>query len=344
MKKSDKAVRNINKLPMVRKSKRVKAIAAGAGVIAGVLTAAYTAYKYVFHFVDKRDEEHINLPTGEQYEKVHDRMYSLVREMQAIPFETVCITSFDGTKLAGKYYHVSDDGPLQIQFHGYHGTGLRDFCGGNKLAREMGMNTLVIDQRAHGKSEGRTITFGVLERYDCLCWAKYASERFGADKPVFLAGVSMGAATVLMASELELPENVVGIIADCPYSSPVAIIRKVGKDMKLPVNLVYPFVWAGALLFGHFKITKSSAAEAVKHTAIPILLIHGEDDRFVPCDMGKEIYEACVSEKMLVTIPGAGHAVSYLADSEKYRNAVEIFTEKCLERWKQQGSERSGSE
>lgn len=317
-------------LSNISKSKKVKCAAAGAGVIAGILTGAYAAYKYVFHFVDKRGEDDIDLPKGEQYDPMHEKMYSLVREMQAIPYAQVYITSFDGTKLAGKYYHTSDDAPLQIQFHGYHGTGLRDFCGGHKIAREMGHNILVIDERAHGKSEGRTITFGVLERYDCLSWVKYANERFGTEQPIFLVGVSMGAATVLMASELDLPENVAGIIADCPYSSPVAIIRKVGKDMKLPTGLVYPFVWTGARLFGHFKVTKSSAVEAVKNTDIPILLIHGDDDKFVPCDMSREIYEACVSEKMMVTVPGAGHAVSCLVDWEKYESAVQEFIGKCL--------------
>lgn len=319
-------------LKKIGKSKNAKYAAAGAGIVAGILTGVYAAYRYVFHFVDKRDEENVEALKGEQYENVHEKMYALVREMLEIPYEQVYITSFDGTRLAGKYYHVSDGAPLQIQFHGYHGTGLRDFCGGNKIAREMGHNTLVIDQRAHGKSEGRTITFGVLERYDCLSWVNYANERFGKEQPIFLVGVSMGAATVLMASELDLPENVAGIIADCPYSSPVAIIRKVGKDMKLPTNLVYPFVWAGARLFGKFKVSKSSAVEAVKNTDIPILLIHGEDDRFVPCDMSREIYEACASEKMLVTVPEAGHALSYILDEAKYRDAVQEFIAMCLKK------------
>lgn len=311
--------------------KKITAAAAGAGIAAGVLSGVYAAYKYVFHFVDKRTEADILLPEGEQYDPMHEKMYQLVRELQEIPYEQVYITSVDGLKLAGKYYHVSDDAPLQIQFHGYHGTGLRDFCGGHKLAREMGHNILLIDERAHGKSEGHTITFGVMERYDCESWVQYANERFGTKQPIFLAGVSMGAATVLMASELELPENVAGIIADCPYSSPTAIIRKVGKDRKLPIALFYPFVWAGARLFGHFKVSMSSAIEAVKHTDIPILLIHGDDDRFVPYDMSKEIYEACASKKKLVTIHGAGHAVCALVDWDTYQNEVREFIGSILD-------------
>ena len=198
-----------------------------------------------------------------------------------------------------RYYHVRDGAPLQIQFHGYRGAALRDFCGGNKLARESGQNTLVVDQRAHGKSGGNTITFGIRERLDCLSWVKYANQRFSSGTPIFLSGVSMGATTVLMASELKLPANVMGIIADCPYSSPEVIIRKVCReDMHLPPALTMPLIRLGARLFGHFVLNESSAVQAVGNKNIPILLLHGEDDRFVPCDMSREIFDACTGEKL----------------------------------------------
>ena len=260
-------------------------------------------------------------------------MLSLIREMDEIPYEAVTISAQDGTKLAARYYHVRDGAPLQIQFHGYRGTAVRDFCGGNKLARESGQNTLVVDQRAHGKSGGTAITFGIRERWDCLSWAEYANQRFGSDTPIFLSGVSMGAATVLMASELKLPANVIGIIADCPYSSPEAIIRKVCReDMHLPPALVMPFIRLGARLFGHFDLREASALEAVQHTHIPILLIHGEDDRFVPCDMSREIFGACAGEKNRVTFPGAGHGLSYIVDTETYSDAVSCFVSQCLQK------------
>ena len=209
-------------------------------------------------------------------------MLSLICELDGIPFEPVTITAFDGVQLCGRYYHVRDGAPVQIELHGYRGNALRDFCGGNKLAREAGMNTLLVDERANGRSGGRTITFGVKERRDCLSWIECANSRFGP-VPIFLAGVSMGAATVLMAAGLPLPANVAGIIADCPYSSPEAIIRKVCReDMHLPPALLMPFVRLAARLFGRFRLDGASAVEAARDTGIPILLLHGEDDRFVP--------------------------------------------------------------
>lgn len=302
-----------------------------AGLLLIVLLIAGFSYRTAFYSSAHRKEDHYALPQGEQYEKEQPRMLSLIQEMDEIPYEAVTISAHDGTKLAARYYHVQDGVPLQIQFHGYRGTALRDFCGGNKLARESGQNTLVVDQRAHGRSGGRTITFGIRERMDCLCWAEYASQRFGSNTPIFLSGVSMGAATVLMASELELPCNVIGIIADCPYSSPEAIIRKVCReDMHLPPALVMPFVRLGARLFGHFDLKEASAVQAVGNTDIPILLLHGEDDRFVPCDMSREIFDACAGEKTRITFPGAGHGLSYIVDTVRYSEAVSRFVDQCL--------------
>ena len=195
-----------------------------------LFVTSYLAYRKAF-YVPKNSKENIcAIPFGEQYECVKEHILSLIKEMDALTYESISITASDGVKLYARYYHVHDGAPLQIQFHGYRGSAFRDFCGGHKLAREAGHNILLVDQRAHGKSGGNTITFGIKERYDCLSWVNYAVERFGKETPIFLSGVSMGAATVLMASELNLPDNVVGMIADSPYSSPDEIIRKVCRE------------------------------------------------------------------------------------------------------------------
>ena len=67
--------------------------------------------------------------------------------------------------------------PVQIQFHGYKSSALLDFCGGSKLASKIGHNALVVDQRSHGKSEGKAITFGIEERKDCMAWINYVRSR-----------------------------------------------------------------------------------------------------------------------------------------------------------------------
>ncbi len=290
------------------------------------LGVAYGAYRFAYYSPHKNQNDPYLAPDGHRYTPEEGPTYGLVREMDALPFEAVTIRSRDGLQLFGRYYHVRDGAPLQIQFHGYRGHALRDFCGGNKLAREAGLNTLVVDQRAHGKSEGHTISFGINERWDCLQWAEYAAQRWPG-VPISLAGISMGAATVLMASDLPLPEEVKGIIADCGYSSPRAIIKHVCWSLPKPFRIFYPFTSLSAELFGHFDPDAGSALGAVSNTTLPILLIHGEADGFVPCEMSREIAAACASKVRLETFPGADHGVSYLSDPERYGRIVKEFLE-----------------
>ncbi len=294
-----------------------------------VLAASAFCYRLVFYNANVSEHDPYVVPPGEQYAKVGDAILKSIAALDALPYEQVNITARDGIHLVGRYYNFYDNAPLQILFHGYRSCGLQDMCGGSLLARKNGCNVLLVDQRAHGKSGGHTITFGVEERWDCLSWTRYAVDRFGSEIKILLVGLSMGAATVLMASGLQLPKNVVGIIADCPYTGPGEIIRSVCRSIHLPALLLYPLVMIGALLYGRFYIWKGSAVRAVADTKVPILLIHGEDDRFVPCEMSRQIHAVNPRMITLVTIPEAGHGLSYMLDPKQYELSVENFLRDC---------------
>ena len=178
-----------------------------------LLAGSYYAYRIAFYSPPK-DREKPNNPKDPQYDPYRPEMKRIYHQLNNRPYERVSIRSKDGLKLDGRYYHVKDRAPLDIGFHGYRSNPVTDFSGGSELSFQMEHNLLLIEQRAHGKSEGNTISFGILERRDLLCWVDYAIERFGADVTIFLYGVSMGGATVLMASDLDLPKNVKAIIAD----------------------------------------------------------------------------------------------------------------------------------
>ena len=296
-----------------------------------ILLISYYAYRRAFFAKSKNPSEYkVKLPEGDIYKQEYDRAISFIKVLNEIDYEKVTIRSRDGKTLAARYYHVADGAPVHIEFHGYRSRATTDFCGINVLVRDLGHNTLLVDQRAHGESGGKSITFGIKERYDCLDWANYVIDRFGKDTKIVLSGLSMGGATVLMASELDLPENIVGIMADCPYSSPKEIIKQECEKMKLPANLAYPFVRLGAIIFGGFDPSASTAKDAVKKAKVPILIIHGENDDFVPCQMSREIYDACTSDKTLVTIPKAAHGISYIIDRPKYEKSVEDFLKKVI--------------
>ncbi len=291
---------------------------------------SYFTFHIVFRAPKRVLDTNITMPKGKQYEKQRPGISKSVDQMLARPFEPVTITTYDGKKLYARYYHVADNAPLQIFFHGYKSYAVLDCCGGSLLAQKLGHNALVVDQRAHGQSEGNTITFGIKERRDCLCWINYALSRFGEDTQIILSGLSMGAATVLMAADLNLPANVIGIIADCPFSAPKAIIQKVCKDMHLPATLLYPFIKLGAKAFGGFDLEESCALSSVANANIPILLLHGEADHFVPCEMSRAIYSACSSTAFLETFPDAGHGLSYITGIEKYENITNDFIQNII--------------
>lgn len=295
-----------------------------------ILAISYYAYTFAFKTSAKYRQELYHLPQGEQYLPHTPTIQRCIDEMLSRPCEEVFLTSHDGKRLFARYYHVADDAPVQILMHGYKSSSILDFCGGVKLAMNMGHNVLAVDQRAHGKSEGSVITFGIEERRDCLSWITYISERFGYDIPIILCGISMGAATILMAADQKLPRNVKGMIADCPYSSPKEIIMKVSGELHFPPKLIYPFIRLGARLFGHFHLEESDAVRAVRQAKIPVLLFHGDDDRFVPCEMSKKIAEACASPVTLEIVPGAGHGLCYMVGPKQYEEATVRFIHSVL--------------
>jgi fermentation-respiration switch protein FrsA (DUF1100 family) len=209
--------------------------------------------------------------------------------------------------------------------HGYRGSAERDLSGGVRRAFRLGHSVLLVDQRCSGKSGGDVITFGIREHKDCLTWLEKMQERFGPDARIILTGISMGAATVLLAAGQKLPDTVIGVLADCGYTSAKDIIQVVIKDMGLPPKLSYPFVKLGARLYGGFDLEEVSPCEEIKKATVPVIFFHGEDDAFVPCYMSKINYDACPTRKALVTIPGAGHGLSYPVSKEQYLQAMRDF-------------------
>lgn len=298
--------------------------------IAALLYACYWIYSVAFKSPHKHQNEVMRLPKGFNPGADEETFLGWIAEMDKIPYEKVQTLSEDGLKLAGRYYHVSDTAPVVICFHGYRSLPVKDFCGGGILFPEMGYNTLLVYQRAHGDSEGKAITFGIKERRDCICWIKYVISRFGKDVPIMLYGISMGGATVLLASgEADLPKNVKAVVSDCPYSSPREIIKKVSGDLGFPPNPSFPFVLLAARIYGGFGLSKISCVESAKKSPVPILLIHGEADDFVPTYMSDTIARDNPNIQYH-TFPGASHAVSYASDKERYVGLVKEFTQKNL--------------
>ena len=294
---------------------------------AAVLTISLVCFRMAFLAVrePEADTDTIDIPEGEIYEPFRPQMEAWTREVRAMPRQHFTIESFDGLTLHADFFEYAPGAPMEIMFHGYRGSAERDLSGGVQRCFLLGRSVLLVDQRCSRRSEGSVITFGIHEHRDCLSWVDFAVKQFGPDVKIILTGISMGAATVTMAADKDLPPNVMGILADCGYSSPKAIIRKVIRDMGIPPVLGYPFVKLGAKLYGLFDLEACSPEQALKNAKVPVIFYHGENDEFVPCHMSRSNYAVCASRKALVTVPGAGHGLSYLVEPERYLQTLADF-------------------
>lgn len=301
-------------------------------IISLSVIAAGSFYIYVaaFRADEKAVEEDLIFPGESEFKIGSERIRCLVGDIYNTPYEEITIEAYDGLTLYGKYYHFCDGAPLDIQFHGYRSVPARDCCGTFRISRDMGHNILLVDQRAHGKSGGKVITFGIRERYDCVSWVNYAVSRFGKNQKIILIGLSMGAATVLMAASLKLPENVLGIIADSTYSSPREILLKVCADRRIPIKIADLFASFGALLFGRFNLDEITAEKAAKSCTKPVLFFHGSDDYFVPSRMSRKVYAACASKKHIVILQNGGHCAGYVFNTERYIKEISEFYGKIV--------------
>lgn len=294
-----------------------------------LLGGSYYSYRIAFHAPEENRNKTPSVE-GSLYDACRPRIREMYRILAGRPFEPVTIRSRDALTLFGRYYHTADGAPLDICCHGYKSHPFTDFSGGSGLCFSLGHNLLLIDQRGHHNSEGKSITFGIQERWDVLSWVNYAVDRFGPDVKITLYGVSMGAATVLMAAGMPLPEQVKGIAADCPYAKPEDIILEVGRKMHYPPKLIRPFLHIGARLFGGFRLSETDCLRAVQNAKIPILILHGEADTLVPSAMSELIRQANPGLVRRYTFPGAEHAVSFLIDEDRYTEILRNFTEEIL--------------
>ncbi len=302
----------------------------------GFLTA-YICFYLVFYASKKSrlEKEEYPIPDGHAYEPYRAQMTEWMQAARAYPYREVEITSFDGLRLRGRYYEQEAGAPIELLLHGYRGTSDRDLSGGVFRSFDLGHNALIVDHRASGRSEGKVISFGVLESRDALAWIDYVLREIDPCARILLGGVSMGAATVMIAAGEELPPNVQGAIADCGYTTAKDIICKVMRDMRLPPRLLYPFVRLGGRLFGGFDVEERSPIAGMRNARLPVIFFHGDADDFVPMEMSRENHAACVSEKKLVITPGAGHGLCYPADRDGYIGAIrEFFPHLCKEKTK----------
>ena len=186
------------------------------------------------------------------------------------------------------------------------------------------------DNRAHGESEGTYIGFGWLDRLDCIQWIHQVKDYFHKDLQIVLHGISMGSATVLMASGEELPNDVKCIISDCGFTSVLDEFKHELHQRHIPASLVLPTATLLSKKRVGYSFKEASTIEQVKKSKTPTLFIHGDRDNFVPTYMVYDLYNACSADKDLLIVEGAGHAQSYLVDPQLCESTIIEFMNKYV--------------
>ena len=305
----------------------------------GMAAASAVGTAYMYLRVMKRahtDVERTTKMAGTDWSQYKDILEERKAYVFAREHEEVYQTSFDGLKLHATWFPPAERETgrkrVVLCFHGYTSQGLKDFLGLSQYYLEQGYGMLHPDARAHGKSEGEYIGFGCLDRHDALQWINWVIQTCGEEVDILLHGISMGGATVLMASGLELPPQVKGIVSDCAFTSPKEVFTHVLHSMyHMPAFPIIPLTDAVNQKLAGYGMDECNAKCEVAAAKVPILFIHGSRDTFVPSRMCRELYDCCASPKKMLIVEGAAHAESYFKDREAYEGALNQFTQEIFE-------------
>ncbi len=287
----------------------------------------------VYLFFTACNREELNLEDDEAvkkgpYGKYADDIIAARHWIEAHPHKEWGTESVDGLKLRALFVPAENAKATVILAHGYHSNFLVDFGPVLEVYHSKGFNLLLPYQRSHGKSEGRFITYGVKESRDMLDWIGLHNEQFGS-MPIMCSGLSMGASTMMYLAGMELPENVKAFVVDCGFTSPKQIIAHVFRQRThLPA---WPFIGIADLcarIFAGFHLEACNSEQTLAKNKLPILMVHGLADAFVPAEMTRRGFAACGGDKRLLLVENAAHGLSFWVDEESYLKELDRIIEK----------------
>ncbi len=299
-------------------------------VTLAVLVTAYSAYKIINRIfmnitIGRNTLDFSRYKRARPYTRLTREAGEYGEWLHAQNPEVIQIKSQDGYVLTGHYLPAAEARRTLLMVHGYRSGWVRDFAAMAQKLRNYGCNLLLIEQRAHGLSEGKYIGFGVLERYDCVDWLHFLTHNQTEPLPIYLTGLSMGASTVLMSTAMKLPPEVKGVIADCGFTSAYDMVTKVAKaSFRVGTHTVNRINRLCRQKAG-YSLNETTTLDAMAVCQVPILFVHGTADSLVPMEMTLQNYQACRAPKELLLVEGAEHCSSFLKDTDNYINTIHRF-------------------
>ena len=249
--------------------------------------------------------------------------------------EEYTIKNAHGHKLYGTLYKTKKPTDRYVFFsHGFNMTGLTDSCRYIREYNKLGLNVFVVDHRHEGRSEGDVVTFGDQESKDCVLWLQFLEKVKGPKIKVMLHGVSMGSSTALLtAAHPDLPKSVKCLIADCGYTSAKDEFYHVLRAFHLPKTVAALLVTALANYYhlrSGYNLEDAAPIEHNKDIKIPTMIMHGDDDIFVPVTMGYENYESLTCPRELHIFPNTSHSASQFNYNNEYFTYIKQYINKYL--------------
>lgn len=277
-------------------------------------------------------------PTDEEdaYAFLYDHDPSLKVWIDSLRQESALRDTFivadDGSKLHALYVRSATDSPnTALIIHGYTDNSIRMLMIGHLYNKEMNYNILLPDLRAHGKSDGEYIQMGWKDRLDILKWIDVSKGIYGDTTNMVIHGISMGAATTMMTSGEDLPENIKCFVEDCGYTSVWDEFKhKLRDEYGLPAFPILPVTSLYTQMKVDWNFKEASSLEQIKKSKLPMFFIHGDKDTYVPTWMVNKLYEAKQGEKELWIVPGVEHANAYWDYTDEYVAKTNQFVSKYI--------------
>ena len=257
---------------------------------------------------------------GIEIDKYKDKIIDNLEWINNIEYKDIYIRNRDNLLLHGIYIDNPKSKKILVLLHGYRSTPNRDVYPSVKDYYDLNYSILIIDQRACGKSQGKYITFGYKEKKDVIVWLKYLNKHY--NKPIVLAGISMGATTALLVPEI-YNKNIIAIYTDSGYISGYEEVKYTLKHyFYIPSSLFMPTINFCCKIFAKYNLKDINTLKSLKNIRIPILFAHGDIDDFIPAKNSLLNYKKYQGPKKLLIIKNANHGMGYLVNKEKYLKVV----------------------
>lgn len=307
-------------------------------LVCGLLTAVCClvlaiiggAFYMLDYSLNPAGKEQRDAKTNDFLRERYDGLVEWIDSMQAVgALRDTFIVNDKGLRLHALYASCDSARGTAVLVHGFTDNARRMMMFGRVYRDSLHFNIIAPEHQRHGKSEGSSIQMGWLDRLDIERWISVADSLWPSS-PIYLHGLSMGGATVMMCSGDSLLPSVRGIIEDCGYTS---VWDEFAGEIKNQFHLPpHPLMDVASLLcqwrYG-WNFREASSLEQVRRSTLPMLFIHGENDTFVPTAMVHPLYEAKTKGyKRLWLAPGSEHARSFHDHPQEYFKEMKNFINK----------------